>query len=182
MSLSGLDFIVASGRALLYPIYKGTYERMAAEPSGANGERDLQIAWSRDLGRAIDYLETRADIDRTRLAFYGVSVGADIGASLVALEQRFKTTILQAAGIGGEGPPELDSVNYAPRVRIPTLMLNGRYDFTLPVETAQRPLFSLLGTREKKHRLFEAGHKLPNDEVAAEMVPWLDRYLGPVVR
>src|SRR5262249_43014021 len=46
MSLSGLDFIVRSGRALLYPIYKGTYERTIPEPSGANGERDLVIAWS----------------------------------------------------------------------------------------------------------------------------------------
>ena len=74
MSLSGLDFILRSGRALLYPIYKGTYERTTADVNGTNGERDLRIAWSRDLGRAIDYLETRSDIDRTRLAFYGVSI------------------------------------------------------------------------------------------------------------
>jgi dienelactone hydrolase len=182
MSLSGLDFIVRSGRALLYPIYKGTYERTTVEPGGANGERDLQIAWSRDLGRAIDYLETRADIDRTRLAFYGMSIGADVGPILAAFEPRLKAAVLQSTGIGPEGPPELDSANYAPRVRIPTLMLNGRYDFGLPVETAQRPLFDLLGTQEKRHRLFEAGHKLPNDEVAAEILSWLDRHLGHVVR
>ncbi|HEY7169955.1 MAG TPA: protein kinase [Vicinamibacterales bacterium] len=185
MSLGGLDHIVRGGRALLYPIYKGTYERVTAEPSGANGERDLQIAWSRDFARAIDYLDTRTDIDHARLAFYGVSVGADIGPMLVALEPRIRTAVLQGTGIagtGGAGAPEVDPVNYAPRVRIPTLMLNGKYDFGLPVDTAQRPLFGLLGTREKTHRLFEAGHKLPNDEVAAEMRSWLDRYLGPVVR
>jgi dienelactone hydrolase len=182
LTLNGADFIVRSGRALFYPIYKGTYERRAAEPSGANGERDLLIAWSRDLARALDYLETRPDIDRTRVAFYGVSVGADIGPSLVALEPRLKASVLQATGIGGEGPPELDPVNYAPRVRVPTLMLNGRYDPEFPVETAQRPLLDLLGTREKKLRVFEAGHKLPSDDVAAEMLPWLDRYLGPVIR
>ena len=31
---------------------------------GPFAERELRIAWSRDLGRAIDYLETRSDIDR----------------------------------------------------------------------------------------------------------------------
>jgi len=182
MSLTGVDFIVRSGRALLYPIYKGTYERTTAGPNGANGERDLRIAWSRDLGRAIDYVETRSDIDRARLAFYTVSIEGGTGTMLVALEPRLKVDVLQSTGIEGEGTPELDPINYAPRVLIPTLMLNGRYDFQLPVETAQRPLFDLLGAREKKHRLFEAGHKIPNDEVAAEVLPWLDRYLGPVVR
>jgi len=181
MSTSGLDFILRSGRAALYPIYKATYER-TAEVHGANGERDLWIAWSRDLGRAIDYLETRSDIDRTRLALYGVSIEGGIGTMLVAFEPRLKASVLQGSGLeGGDPPPELDPINYAPRVRIPTLMLSGRYDFAAPVETAQRPLFDLLGTREKKLRVFEAGHKIPNADVAAEILPWLDRYLGPVV-
>jgi eukaryotic-like serine/threonine-protein kinase len=180
MTTTGLDFIVRSGRALLYPIYKGTYERTAADVNGPNGERDLGIAWSRDLGRAIDYLETRSDIDRTRLAFYGVSIGGT-GTLLVAFEPRLKASVFQGAGLEGDQPPELDPINYAPRVRIPTLMLNGRYDFGLPVEM-QRLLFDLLGAEQKKHRVLEAGHKLPNNEVAAEILPWLDRYLGPVIR
>jgi DNA-binding winged helix-turn-helix (wHTH) protein len=41
--------------------------------------------------------------------------------------------------------PELNPANYAPRVRTPTLMINGRWDSVLPYETAQRPLFRLLG-------------------------------------
>ena len=41
----------------------------------------------RDLGRAIDYLETRQDIDRDRLAFYGVSAGADAGVIMTALNR-----------------------------------------------------------------------------------------------
>ena len=69
-------------------------------------------------------------------------------------------------------------------MRIPTLMLNGRYDFGMPFETAQRPLFALLGSpaEHKRHRVLEAGHALPIDDVAREILPWLDRYLGPVVR
>jgi eukaryotic-like serine/threonine-protein kinase len=61
--------------------------------------------------------------------------------------------------------------------------LNGRYDFETPFETAQRPLFDLLGTpaEHKRHAIFETGHALPVDDVAREILPWLDRYLGQVV-
>ena len=58
MSLANTDFIIRSGRAFLYPVYKGTYERSTQGDMGSNAERDLAIAWSRDLGRAIDYLDT----------------------------------------------------------------------------------------------------------------------------
>ena len=103
---------------------------------------------------------------------------------LTALEPRLKTSVLQGAGIVGDVPPEIDPLNYAPRVRIPTLLLNGRYDFEAPFETAQRPLFDLLGSpaEHKRHATFETGHALPIEDVAGEILPWLDRYLGPVVR
>ena len=42
--------------------------------------------------------------------------------------------------------PEVDALNFAPRVKTPILMLNGRDDFTFPVETSQEPLYRLLGT------------------------------------
>ena len=63
-------------------------------------------------------------------------------------------------------------------------MLNGRYDFETPFETAQRPLFDLLGTpaEHKRHAVFETGHALVIEDVAREILPWLDRYLGPVVQ
>jgi hypothetical protein len=59
-------------------------------------------------------------------------------------------------------------------------MLNGRYDFEIPFEM-QRSLFELLGAEHKRHAVLEFGHALPPAEVAAEVLPWLDRYLGPVV-
>jgi eukaryotic-like serine/threonine-protein kinase len=181
MSLTAMEFIVGSGRAFLYPIYKGTYERATHDERGPNAARELRIAWSRDLGRAIDYLETRTDIDRSRLAYYGVSDGADAGVILTALEPRLKTSVLQSTGIGEDGPPEIDLVNYAPRIRIPTFMLNGRYDFAMPVDTQQRPLFALLGSPpgQKDHRVIETGHAMPIEDVRREVLSWLDRYLGP---
>jgi pimeloyl-ACP methyl ester carboxylesterase len=184
LSLRFGDFIIRSGRAFLYPVYKGTFERATLEPMGSNYERELRIAWSRDLGRAIDYLETRSDIDRARLAYYGVSDGADAGVILTALEPRLRTSVLQGTGIGAPVAPEIDSLNYAPRVRIPTLMLNGRYDFGTPFAISQLPLFDLLGSpaEDKRHVVLESGHALVIEDVAREILPWLDRYLGPVAR
>jgi dienelactone hydrolase len=184
MSVAFGDLIIRSGRAFLSPVYKGTYERATHGEMGPNAGRELRIAWSRDLGRAIDYLETRPDIDRARLAFYGVSAGAEAGVILTALEPRLKASVLQGAGIEDTMAPEIDPLNYAPRVRMPTLMLNGRYDFGSPVDTSQRPLFELLGSppERKLHTVLESGHALTVTDVAPEILPWLDRYLGPVVR
>ncbi|HVQ50419.1 MAG TPA: hypothetical protein VMS92_10280 [Mycobacterium sp.] len=50
------EFIVRSGRAVVIPAYSGTRERA--------------LRWSMDLGRTIDYLETRRDIDTQKLGFY----------------------------------------------------------------------------------------------------------------
>jgi hypothetical protein len=185
MSLAWGELILRSGRAFLYPVYKGTYERRLPDDPGVNALRELHIQWSRDLGRALDYLETRPDIDRNRLAFYSVSAGADPAATLIALEPRLKASVLQGAGIDEEETaPEFDPYNFAPRMRIPTLMLNGRYDFGGPYETAQVRLFTILGTppENKRHVLFESGHALRAEDVAPELLPWLDRYLGPPLR
>jgi hypothetical protein len=113
-----------------------------------------------------------------------LSAGAGVGVFLTALEPRLKTSVLQGAGIWDVSAPEIDPLNYAPRVRIPTLLLNALYDFESPVETAQRPLFDLLGTpvEHKRFRVFESGHAIAVDDVAGEVLPWLDRYLGEVVR
>ena len=108
-----------------------------------------------DLGRSIDYLETRPDIDTTKLGFYGVSLGAAEGARLVAVDPRFKTAVLASGGLRDGDLPEVDAWNFAPRVRIPVLMLNGRDDFIFPVETHQKPLFEALGT-QKPDKVFSA--------------------------
>ena len=90
--------------------------------------------------------------------------------------------MLQGTGIWGDETPENDAVDYAPRIRVPTLMLNGRYDFGAPPDTAQRPLFDLLGTPpgSKRHVILDTGHAIPIDDAARELLPWFDRYLGPV--
>src|SRR5260370_29053560 len=89
--LSLIDFMVKSGRALMFPIYKDTYERLGTPPdSGTNAERDETIQQAKDLRRSIDYLETRPDIDRGRLADYGISWVAVGGPIMITFESRVK--------------------------------------------------------------------------------------------
>jgi len=181
-----LDFLVRGGRALLYPVYKGTYERRdkATTLKGLALERDLVIPWSKDLGRAIDYLVTRPDIDGSRLAFYGFSLGARYGPLFTAVEPRLKVSVLLAGGFSVEEiAPEVDPFNFAPRATQPVLMLNGRDDFMRPVQTSQLPLFKMLGApeKDKRHVLYDAGHAPPRLPAIKEILEWLDRYLGPVV-
>jgi eukaryotic-like serine/threonine-protein kinase len=182
--LSLIDFLVKSGRALMFPIYKDTYERLGTPPdAGTNAERDETIQQAKDLGRSIDYLETRPDIDGGRLAYYGISWGAVQGPIMTTVEKRFKAAIFAAGGCNNEKVlPEADAMNFASRVKIPVLMINGRYDFEIPLETCQDPLFRLLGTspQDKRHVLYDTGHSPPQLPVMKEALNWLDRYLGPV--
>jgi dipeptidyl aminopeptidase/acylaminoacyl peptidase len=183
LGLRFVDFMIRSGRAVLMPIYQGMFERGTLTQTGPTAARDLRIMWAKDIRRSIDYLETRRDIDRGRIAYYGFSLGAVEGPIFTALEPRFKASILLGGGvIGTPRPPDFEPINFAPRVRVPTLMIAGRDDFARPVETQQRPVFDLLGVRaeQKQLTLIDGGHIPRLQDVIREILGWLDRCLGPI--
>ena len=187
LDLGRIDFVLRGGRAVLWPIYKSTYERgddlSSDYPEETTFYKDHVIMWGKDLSRSIDYLETREDIDSDRIAYYGLSWGAAMGAILPAIEPRIRTNILYVAGMNFQRAlPEVDQINYVTRVRQPTLILNGELDFFFPTETSQKPLFELLGTpaEDKKRLVYPGGHSVPRIEMIKESLQWLDRYLGPV--
>lgn len=187
LQLSVIDFIMKSGRAVLYPVYYGTYERnhgvTSDQPNETNAYKEWVIQMAKDIRRSVDYLETRKDIDKQRLAYYGLSWGGRLGGLMVALENRFKVSILYVAGLKFQKSlPEVDPLNYVSHIKIPVLMLNGKYDQFFPVETSQKPFFTLLGTpsEKKKYVLYESGHFVPRNQLIKESLDWLDKYLGPV--
>ncbi len=184
---AALDGILRSGRAVLYPVYKGTYERgdgMESDvPNTTSTWRDHVVMWVKDASRAIDYAETRPDLDHDKLAYYGYSWGAAQGAIVPAVEPRLKACVLALGGLDFQRPlPEVDTINFISRVKQPVLMLNGRYDFFFPVDSTQEPFFRMLGSKkdQKKHLLYDTGHNIPRNELIKEALNWLDQYLGPV--
>jgi len=187
------DFIVKSGRAVVYPIYYGTYERNKIgvdfdkhwpSKKHTNAYTELLIKWVNDFGRTIDYLATRNDIDTSKIAFYGFSWGGRLGSIIPAVDRRVKANVLLLGGFAADASPrpEADEFNYAPRVHIPTLMLNGKYDMFFPLDISIEPMYERLGTPQghKRLLLYDSDHYVPLKEVTKETLAWLDRYLGPV--
>ncbi|HEX7708750.1 MAG TPA: protein kinase [Thermoanaerobaculia bacterium] len=183
-----VEFYIRSGRVLVFPIYKGTYERQVAPPQGQNALRDLRIQHVKDIGRTLDYLQARSDIDRERIAFHGLSLGASVGTLATTLETRFRSSVLFGTGFypayfTPDRPPETQPHHFLPRMQVPTLFIGGRYDFQIPVDSAQKPFFDRIGTSNKKHVVFDGGH-VPTqfNDVIKEILAWTDQWMGPVRR
>jgi serine/threonine protein kinase/dienelactone hydrolase len=185
----GVDYYLRSGRAVFLPVLKGTFERKAPGfiegPEGTVAYRDHVLVWGKDLRRSVDYLSTRTDIDSTRLALSGTSWGGAMGGLMMGIEPRFRAGILVVAGFPMTRPrPEVDVLNFLPRVHAPVIMLNAKYDHFFPPETSQKPYFRWLGTppADKKLVMHESGHFLLRSQMIGESLTWLDHYLGPVTR
>ena len=185
-----LSFIVKNGRAVLYPVYQGTFERQdpkyfplfLGQNSYAYTEFTIQLV--KDFKRSIDYLVTSEDIDADRIAYYGMSWGGILGAIIPAVEDRLKASVLLPALLHARSRPEVSQINYLSRVTLPTLMLGGEYDSIQPAEDGLIPMYDLLGTPDddKELKLYPTDHIPPKTEIIRETLAWLDRYLGPVNR
>jgi dienelactone hydrolase len=145
--------------------------------------KDHLVMWRKDVGRTIDYLETRTDILYDKVGYLGWSWGGFLGGIIPAVEKRIKAVVLNVGGMEmTKALPEADQINFLPRVFQPVLMLNGKYDMYFPVETSQKPMFNLLGTPEKDKKLiiYDTGHLVPRTDFIKETLAWYDKYLGPV--
>jgi eukaryotic-like serine/threonine-protein kinase len=182
-----LDFIVKSGRVLVSVVYKGTYERNdgmeSTWPNSSHGYADYLVKWVKDFKRTVDYLETRNDMDVGRLAYLGLSWGGRMGAIIPAVEDRLRVSVIVLGGLAsGRARPEVDQINFLTHIKTPVLMLNGKYDSLEPVDSAQLPMFQMLGSPEtnKRHVIYESsGHAVPRNDSIKETLDWLDKYLGP---
>jgi pimeloyl-ACP methyl ester carboxylesterase len=181
-----LDFLLKSGWALAVVAFDGAFERQwSAERMRSMGSAEryrLQLRhWREELGRTIDYLATREDIEARKLGWYGISFGAATMLPLLAVEKRIGAAVLYGGGvpIRSDLPASEQTYNHLPRVTQPVLMLNGRWDIDATPDSQQRQ-FELLGSPadQKKYVLFEAGHgNLPRFQVEKQALEWFDRYL-----
>jgi eukaryotic-like serine/threonine-protein kinase len=101
------------------------------------------------------------------------------------LQERLKAAIFLDGGYFLYHPPVgADQADFAPRLKKPVLMVNGRYDFVFSLDTAQVPLFQTLGTpaSDKKHIVLDTPHDVTGrrPELIQAVLDWLDKYLGRV--
>ena len=182
----GFNFILRSGRAVLYPIYKSTFERgdglKDMTPNMTANYRDHMVMWAKDVGRSVDYLESRGDIANDKIGYIGYSWGAEVAPLVLAVEPRLTLGLICLGAFNLQPSlPEADPLNFAPRVKVPVLMLNGRFDFFGPTAISQEPMFKLLGTpaEHKRRVVYETSHTIPRNEMIKEVVNWMEKYWGP---
>ena len=137
---------------------------------------DIYVQTTRDYRRAIDYLETRPEIDKTRIGVIGYSMGGTQTFLLTGVEPRGKAAVAVATPAEKSKWSLVAPQNFVRAVgQRPFLTIIGRTDELCPLEHA-RQLQSLLESKSKDQVLFDAGHKLPADYVP-HAVGWVKKHL-----
>lgn len=181
----GLDFVIKSGRTLIWPAYKGSMNRITnmniSFPSTQEHMRmfrQLLSYWTVDTSRTIDYLQTRKELFNNNIFYIGMSYGGLFTPHVLLFEERFKAAVLYVGGAHTSIPPMIDGKNHIPRIQLPVLMLNGEQDYLVP-SAAPKALYALLGTPEEDKKLifYESGHwPLPRNQMIKETLKWFEDY------
>ncbi len=179
----------ATGRAAFGVVLKGYIERLRPPGTPVPDRTTVEyleriVSRVTDLRRGLDYLETRDDLDMSRVVFYGPSAGAQTGLILAAVETRYRAVGMMGAGLVKTHAlrlPPANPINMAPHIRAPTLLLQGRYDEDTPLKTHTEPFFKLL-SEPKRLVVYDGGHVAPPEIVLTTVGGWLDQILGPVRR
>jgi eukaryotic-like serine/threonine-protein kinase len=180
---------IRSGRAAFGVILKGYIGRLwpqgyvPADPTTVE-YFDRIAARILDLRRGLDYLATRPDLDRSRVAILAPSAGSALGLILAAIEPRYRAVAMVGAGLPASTIPlfaAANPINFAPHITAPKLLVQGHYDEDTPVRTASDPLFKLLA-EPKRRSIFEGGHVAPPEVHVKVTGPWFDEIMGKVAR
>jgi len=179
---------IRAGRAVFAMVFKGSAERAFGrgwEPPAPSSVRfrDLMVLHGTEMRRALDYLETRPDIDHTRIAYVGLSWGAGSRLPLAAIDNRYKAVVLIGGGIDERLQPtlpEASNINFAPYIKPPKLLLNGDMDEEHPWQTRAKPMWDLMREPKQLVLLPGVGHIPPLQDRVLAINTFLDKWLGPV--
>ena len=182
LTANRIGFLMRSGYALIWPVYKGTYERGYPEFPNYVGNNskiyaEQMIMMVKDYSRAIDFVEQDDDL-LNDVYYYGISWGGMLGPLFLANDKRIKKAVWQVAGLGArETRPEGSPLTFLSRINKPVLMLNGIYDQYFPFETSQKPMYELLSLKEpmKKMITYESAHSPPFNETSKEVLKWFNQ-------
>jgi pimeloyl-ACP methyl ester carboxylesterase len=112
----------------------------------------------------------------------GVSMGAALGVVLTGVEERLNAVIFLDGGFFYEKQlPGANQADFAPRIKAPTLLISGKFDW---IFLGKEALLRLIGTpsADKKAVTFDTAHDVSEQrsDLIREVLAWLDRYLGKI--
>ena len=133
-----------------------------------------------DVRRTIDFLYTRSEVDTTRIAVMGESMGSWQATLVAGLENRLKTAVLV---VGGASQWRTDdpfygashTLNFASRIRIPILMVNATKDEYKEPGLAEE-LFAAL-SEPKKLVWHDSEHVILVEDQQKSIMPWFKEHL-----
>lgn len=153
--------------------------------------RDLITQTVFDLRRAIDFIQTREELDPRRIGYMGISLGGIIGSIFCSVEERVEVPVIVLAGgnlnlMFGKGALSVDTknylsiidpINYAAKISPrPLLMINAENDDIVPPITSK--LLFKAAKKPKEIIWYPAKHHdIPITKVYSDGIQWFDKYL-----
>ena len=127
--------------------------------------RDVTAETSVDLRRALDYLETRRDIDVRRASIFGTSMGGGVAALVAAMDDRIRSAVIGVAPVEEKRFYPFRALDIAPGLNRPaTLIVAGRADEMIPMAATERFVAAVGGPRSKLV-ILNSGHRLPAEYI-----------------
>lgn len=144
-----------------------------------------------DLRRAVDFIETREELDSESIGYYGISLGGITGTVFCGVEERVKVPVIVLAGgqldlLFKEKIPRseakdfvsiIDPLNFVEQISPrPLLMINAKNDEVVPPEMSQ--LLFDKAKEPKKIIWYDAKHRdAPLDKVYGDGLQWFNTHL-----
>ena len=125
---------------------------------------------------ALSLLRVEAGLDTGRLAYWGVSMGASLGISLIAGDPRFQAAVLGLMHADWPAPPGTRIRADAARLECPVLFFVNWDDTRAPRARAFE-LFDLIGSADKRLYAYPGEHGQLPEEAFTGSVEFLARYL-----
>ena len=168
-----MDILAREGWCVLVADFYGFGERKKA---GQVARDNIQSVT--DQRRGIDFLFSRPEVDTTKVALMGGSMGGYFGTLVAGLESRFTTVVLTVTGAWPGVATDhafarfSHTLNFAPRVSAPILMVNATGDG----RELGEELYNAM-PEPKQQIWYESEHYLPPREYSEDILNWFHEHL-----
>ena len=141
-----------------------------------NRFRHVIVQTVTDYRRALDYLETRREVENTKIGVLGYGMGGLMTFALTAVDKRLATSVACATPIFKDALAVYAPYHYCRALEDRSfLMLMARKDELYSAGEAER-LYNMVPGKDKNLVFFDGDHRLPR-AYTAEAVRWLKLYL-----
>ena len=138
--------------------------------------RDMLLETTADYRRALDYLSTRPELDLSRVAAVGQSMGGLTSLYLAAVEPRVSVVAAGAAALGQDWLYPLTPHNLATSIRDDRVLLVVGTEDELSQPAWAEALRTLVESPTSEMVYMESGHQL-GPEYVPLMLDWIREHL-----